>query len=66
MPRLTVVADACFTAPAVAFQAVSGVALVNHLGWPLESAPLAGKNRGLSPVLTHARPTGRVAGAALE
>jgi hypothetical protein len=22
------------------------------LGWPLESAPFAGKNRGLSPVLT--------------
>ncbi len=52
MLRLTVIADACFTAPAVAFQAVSGVALVNHLGWPLESAPLAGKDRGLSPVLT--------------
>jgi uncharacterized membrane protein len=42
MLRLTVIADACFTAPAVAFQAVSGVALVNHLGWPLESALLAG------------------------
>ena len=31
---------------------MSGVALVNHLGRPLESAPLVGKNRGLSPVLT--------------
>jgi len=26
------------TAPAVAFQAVSGVVLMNHLGWPLVSA----------------------------
>ena len=35
--RLTVIADACFTAPAVAFQAASGVALMHHLGWPLVS-----------------------------
>jgi uncharacterized membrane protein len=31
--RLTVIADACLTAPAVALQAVSGVALMNLLGW---------------------------------
>jgi uncharacterized membrane protein len=36
--RLTVVADACLTAPAVAFQAVSGVILMNAYGWPLLSA----------------------------
>jgi uncharacterized membrane protein len=36
--RLTVIADAFFTAPAVAFQAVSGVALVHALGWPQASA----------------------------
>ncbi|MGC2520686.1 MAG: DUF2269 domain-containing protein [Burkholderiales bacterium] len=36
--RLTVIADACFTAPAVVFQAVSGVVLMNYLGWPLASA----------------------------
>ena len=36
--RLTVVADACFTAPAVVFQAASGVVLMNYLGWPLVSA----------------------------
>jgi len=36
--RLTVIADACLTAPAVAFQAVSGVVLMNTLGWPLSSA----------------------------
>ena len=36
--RLTVVADACLTAPAVAFQAVSGVVLMNAYGWPLLSA----------------------------
>jgi uncharacterized membrane protein len=36
--RLTVIADACFTAPAVVFQAVSGVALMNLLGWSLVSA----------------------------
>ncbi len=36
--RLTVIADACFTAPAVVFQAVSGVELMNYLGWPLASA----------------------------
>jgi len=34
---LTVVADACLTAPAVVFQAVSGVILMNGLGWPLIS-----------------------------
>ena len=36
--RLTVIADAYFTAPAVAFQAVSGVVLVHLLGWPQLSA----------------------------
>lgn len=36
--RLTVIADACLTAPAVAFQAVSGVVLMNYLGWPLAGA----------------------------
>lgn len=36
--RLTVIADACLTAPAIAFQAVSGVVLMNHLGWALVSA----------------------------
>lgn len=35
--RLTVIADACFTAPAVVFQAVSGLILMNLLGWPLVS-----------------------------
>ena len=35
---LTVIADACLTAPAVAFQAVSGVILMNAYGWPLLSA----------------------------
>lgn len=37
MLRLTVIADACFTAPAVVFQAVSGVVLMNLLGWSLVS-----------------------------
>jgi uncharacterized membrane protein len=36
--RLTVIADACLTAPAVAFQAASGAILVNYLGWPQVSA----------------------------
>ena len=36
--RLTVSADAFFTAPAVAFQAASGVALMLAFGWPLVSA----------------------------
>jgi len=36
--RYTVIADACFTAPAVAFQAASGFALTTLLGWPLASA----------------------------
>ena len=36
--RLTVVADAWLTAPAVVFQAVSGVVLMALLGWPLLSA----------------------------
>jgi uncharacterized membrane protein len=36
--RLTVIADACLTAPAVAFQAVSGAVLMNSYGWPLLSA----------------------------
>jgi uncharacterized membrane protein len=35
--RLTVVADAWLTAPAVVFQAVSGVVLMMLLGWPLIS-----------------------------
>lgn len=35
--RLTVVADAWFTAPAVVFQAVSGVVLMSLMGWPLLS-----------------------------
>lgn len=36
--RLTVVADTLFTAPAVVFQAVSGVVLMHLLGLPLVSA----------------------------
>jgi uncharacterized membrane protein len=36
--RLTVVADACLTAPAVAFQVASGVILMNAYGWPFMSA----------------------------
>jgi uncharacterized membrane protein len=36
--RLTVIADACLTAPAVVFQMVSGVALMDAYGWPLLSA----------------------------
>jgi uncharacterized membrane protein len=36
--RLTVIADACLTAPAVAFQAASGVWLMNSYGWPFLSA----------------------------
>jgi uncharacterized membrane protein len=35
--RLTVLADAWFTAPAVVFQAVSGIALMTLLGWPILS-----------------------------
>jgi len=35
--RLTVIADACFTAPAVAFQVVSGLTLMRTLGWPFIS-----------------------------
>jgi uncharacterized membrane protein len=35
--RLTVVADAFLTAPAVAFQALSGLALTHVFGWPLVS-----------------------------
>ena len=35
--RLTVIADACLTAPAVVIQAVSGVALMQLLDWPLIS-----------------------------
>jgi uncharacterized membrane protein len=35
--RLTVIADACFTAPAVVFQALSGYMLMRILGWPLLS-----------------------------
>ena len=36
--RLTVIADACLTAPAVVFQALSGVILMNAYGWPHLSA----------------------------
>lgn len=36
--RLTVIADAWLTAPAVVFQAVSGLVLMKALGWPLTSA----------------------------
>jgi uncharacterized membrane protein len=35
--RLTVIADAWFTAVAVAFQAASGLRLMDQLGWPLLS-----------------------------
>jgi uncharacterized membrane protein len=35
--RLTVIADACLTAPAVAFQAASGALLVKVYGWPMIS-----------------------------
>ena len=35
--RLTVIADACITAPAVVFQAASGLVLMNLAGWPLSS-----------------------------
>ena len=37
MLRLTVLADACFTAPAVLFQAASGIMLMQLLGWTLAS-----------------------------
>jgi uncharacterized membrane protein len=36
--QLTVTADACITAPAVALQAASGLALQHVMGWPLASA----------------------------
>ena len=36
--RLTVRADAWLTAPAVAFQAISGLVLLEILGWPYASA----------------------------
>ncbi|HET7198927.1 MAG TPA: DUF2269 domain-containing protein [Burkholderiales bacterium] len=36
--RLTVIADAVFTAPAVLFQAASGLVLMGLLGWPYFSA----------------------------
>lgn len=36
--RLTVVADALLTAPAVIFQVVSGIVLMRLLGWPYVSA----------------------------
>jgi uncharacterized membrane protein len=35
--RLTVIADACLTAPAVALQAASGVALMHVYRWPFDS-----------------------------
>jgi uncharacterized membrane protein len=36
--RITVVADAWLTAPAVVFQAASGIVLMRALGWPLLSS----------------------------
>lgn len=36
--RLTVVADAWLTAPAVVFQALSGIVLIKSLGWSMASA----------------------------
>jgi uncharacterized membrane protein len=36
--RLTVMADICFTAPAVLFQVVSGLILMNMNSWPLTSS----------------------------
>ena len=36
--RLTVIADACLTAPAVVVQAVSGIVLMSLLSWPMASA----------------------------
>jgi len=36
--RLTVIADAVFTAPAVLLQATTGIAMMLILGWPLTSA----------------------------
>jgi uncharacterized membrane protein len=36
--RLTVIADACLTAPAVAFQLASGLVLMHMLGWPWVSS----------------------------
>jgi uncharacterized membrane protein len=35
--RFTVIADACLTAPAVAFQAASGLVLMHVYRWPLDS-----------------------------
>ena len=35
--RLTVIADSCFTAPAVVFQAISGLVLMHLTGLPLAS-----------------------------
>ena len=35
--RWTVIADACFTAPAVLFQAANGLVLMKLMGWPLAS-----------------------------
>jgi uncharacterized membrane protein len=35
--RWTVIADSCLTAPAVVFQAASGVVLMNMMGWTLTS-----------------------------
>ena len=36
--RLTVIADAAFTTPAVVFQVISGIVLMRLLGWPYVSA----------------------------
>lgn len=36
--RLTVIADACFTAPAALLQPVTGALLMRQLGWPIDSA----------------------------
>ena len=35
--RLTVIADACFTAPAVVFQFISGLVLMQLNSWPISS-----------------------------
>ncbi len=36
-PRTVLIADACFTAPAVVVQLVTGVMLSAQLGWPIEA-----------------------------
>ncbi len=44
--RLTVIADYCFTAPAIVFQLASGMILMHLLGWPWVS-PWSGAVLGL-------------------